>query len=125
MKTTIIIPKKIKVGFNPRTDTYTGMLGYVIYHDGKVWRKETSWESWRYHYMPPEEYEIKRREAYEQAVKKQTENWEKIIRILDNLDGIYIRAKVKDSWGSFSLGELVKLGEEKQIIDWIKQVILK
>ena len=58
-------------------------------------------------------------------VKKQTENWEKIIRILDNLDGIYIRAKVKDSWGSFSLGELVKLGEEKQIIDWIKQVILK
>jgi hypothetical protein len=47
MKSTIFIPKKIKVGFNLRSDTYTGKLGYVIYHDGKVWRKETSWESWR------------------------------------------------------------------------------
>ena len=38
MKSNIYIPKKIKVGFNEREDTYTGLLGYVIYHDGKVWR---------------------------------------------------------------------------------------
>jgi hypothetical protein len=43
----LIIPKKIKVGFNRRPDTYSGKLGYVIYHDGKVWRKENSWENWR------------------------------------------------------------------------------
>jgi len=47
MKSTIFIPKKCKVGFNLRQDTYTGKLGYIIYHDGKVWRKENSWESWR------------------------------------------------------------------------------
>jgi len=38
MNNTIFIPKKIKIGFNERSDTYTGKLGYVIYHDGKVWR---------------------------------------------------------------------------------------
>jgi hypothetical protein len=47
MKSNIFIPKKIKIGFNLRQDTYTGKLGYVIYHDGKTWRKENSWESWR------------------------------------------------------------------------------
>jgi len=47
MKTQLIIPKKIKIGFNLRPDTYSGKLGYVIYHDGKIWRKEQSWESWR------------------------------------------------------------------------------
>lgn len=47
MNSNIFIPKKIKVGFQERDDTFTKMLGYVIYHDGKVWRKEKSWESWR------------------------------------------------------------------------------
>ena len=47
VKDKLYIPTKIKVGFNLREDTYTGKLGYVIYHDGKVWRKEASWESWR------------------------------------------------------------------------------
>jgi hypothetical protein len=42
----LYIPKKCKVGFNLRPDTYTGKLGYIIYHDGKVWRKEKSWDSW-------------------------------------------------------------------------------
>lgn len=46
-KTQLFIPDKCKVGFNLREDTYTGKLGYIIYHDGKVWRKEHSWESWR------------------------------------------------------------------------------
>lgn len=48
MKSQLLIPKKIKVGFNLRNDTYTGKLGYVIYHDGKIWRKESSWNGWRH-----------------------------------------------------------------------------
>ena len=47
-KTNLYIPKKCKVGLQRREGTYTGKLGYIIYHDGKVWRKETSWEGWRH-----------------------------------------------------------------------------
>lgn len=48
MNTNIFVPKKINVGFQNRSDTYTGKLAYVIYFDekGKL-RKETSWNSWR------------------------------------------------------------------------------
>lgn len=48
MKTEFFTPKKLKVGFQSRTDTYTGKLAYIIYFDekGKL-RKEASWESWR------------------------------------------------------------------------------
>lgn len=46
--TKLNIPKKLKIGFNNRNDTYTGKLAYVIYYDEKgVLRKEKSWESWR------------------------------------------------------------------------------
>lgn len=69
MKETVFIPKKCKVGFNERTDTYTGKLGYVIYHDGKVWRKETSWEDWRMKYIDPDEAERKRLSEYNDMVK--------------------------------------------------------
>jgi hypothetical protein len=42
------IPKKLKVGYQNRSDTYTGKLAYVIYYDEKnKLRKETSWTSWR------------------------------------------------------------------------------
>ena len=42
------IPKKIKVGYQERKDTYTGKLAYVVYIDEKgVLRKAASWESWR------------------------------------------------------------------------------
>ncbi len=47
MNTQLFIPKKCKVGFNIREDTYTKKLGYVIAFDGKKWRKEVSWEAWR------------------------------------------------------------------------------
>ena len=57
MKSKIFIPNKIKVGFDIRSDTYTGLLGYVIYHDGKVWRKEKSWENWRKKYVGNKEKE--------------------------------------------------------------------
>lgn len=35
MKSNIFIPKKIKVGFQERSDTFTKKLAYVIYYDQK------------------------------------------------------------------------------------------
>lgn len=64
MKTTILVPNKIKVGFQERKGTYTGMLGYVIYHDGKVWRKQTSWENWRHKYEDSDEYRERKLESF-------------------------------------------------------------
>lgn len=54
----LFIPKRIKVGFDKRKDTYNGKLAYVIYFDSKgVLRKEKSWESWRDHEIQPEEFD--------------------------------------------------------------------
>ena len=51
------IAKTIKVGFNKRSDTYTGMLAYIIYYDEKgVLRKEKSWDSWRDHKIDAQEF---------------------------------------------------------------------
>lgn len=56
--TQLLIPAKIRVGFQNRNDTYTKKLAYVIYYDtvGKL-RKEKSWESWRDKAINPIEYE--------------------------------------------------------------------
>jgi hypothetical protein len=44
----MFVPKTINVGYQKRSDTYTGKLAYVIYTDEKgVLRKEASWQSWR------------------------------------------------------------------------------
>lgn len=58
MNSNIFIPKKIKVGYNKRKDTYTKKLAYVIYYDekGKL-RKETSWENWRSKDIEPDDFE--------------------------------------------------------------------
>lgn len=58
MNTQLLIPTKIKVGFQDRSDTYTKKLAYVIYYDtkGKL-RKEVSWESWRDKKIEPKEFE--------------------------------------------------------------------
>lgn len=57
MNTNIFIPEKLKVGYQKRSDTYTGQLAYVIYFDKKgVLRKETSWENWRDKTITPIEY---------------------------------------------------------------------
>lgn len=47
MKSQLLIPEKLRVGFQKREDTYTKKLAYVIYYgpDGKL-RKETSWKGW-------------------------------------------------------------------------------
>lgn len=54
----VLIPSKIRVGFQKREDTYTKKLAYVIYYDtkGKI-RKEGSWQSWRDKNIDPVEYE--------------------------------------------------------------------
>lgn len=48
MGVSFFIPKRINVGFQERSGTYTGRLAYIIYFDekGKL-RKETSWNGWR------------------------------------------------------------------------------
>ena len=58
MSNAVYIPKKINVGYQKRDDTYTKRLAYVIYYDhkGKL-RKETSWNSWRDHKIPNEEFD--------------------------------------------------------------------
>lgn len=50
------IPKKIKVGYQERHDTYSKKLAYVIYYDDKgVLRKETSWQGWRDDKIDPDD----------------------------------------------------------------------
>lgn len=54
MKTQLTIPPQINVGFQNRSDTYTGKLAYVVYTDSKgVMRKESSWQNWRDKTIPP------------------------------------------------------------------------
>lgn len=58
MKNQLIIPGKLKIGFQKRSDTYSKKLGYVVYYDekGKL-KKETSWQGWRSKNIAPEEYD--------------------------------------------------------------------
>lgn len=52
------IPSKINVGFQNRSDTYTGKLAYVVYTDDNgVLKKETSWNNWRDKKISPQEFE--------------------------------------------------------------------
>jgi len=52
------IPKRIKVGYQKRNDTYTGMLAYIVYFDSKgVLRKENSWQGWRDKKIEPQEFD--------------------------------------------------------------------
>ena len=51
------IPKKIKVGYQERENTYSGKLAYIIYYDEKnKLRKENSWKSWREEEIPPDDF---------------------------------------------------------------------
>jgi len=70
MNDTLFIPTKCKVGFNTRNDTYTGKLGYVIYHDGKTWRKEKSWEGWREKYSGDDTVEKEKAKQYAEREKQ-------------------------------------------------------
>ena len=60
MKTNLYIPKKVKIGFVKRDDTFTKKLAYLIYYDEKnVLRKQTSWDNWRDHKIPTIEIDNK------------------------------------------------------------------
>lgn len=72
MSEKLFIPTKCKVGFNMRSDTYSGRLGYIIYHDGKSWRKEPSWNSWREYYISQEEFDTKKRDKFLEQVSYYT-----------------------------------------------------
>lgn len=74
MNSKLFIAEKVKVGFNPRTDTYSGKLGYVIGFDGKKWRKEPSWDGWRYHHMDDDTYQQKRRQQYNDNIARAKQN---------------------------------------------------
>ena len=65
METQLYIPKKIKVGYQKREDTYSKRLAYIIYFDdkGKL-RKETSWQGWRDHKQPVEDYDNEPTEGF-------------------------------------------------------------
>ncbi len=54
----LFIPSKIRIGYQNRSDTFTGKLAYVIYYDekGKI-RKEKSWDSWRDNNIEPIEFD--------------------------------------------------------------------
>jgi hypothetical protein len=52
------IPKILNIGYNERSDTYTGKLAYVTYTDAKgVLRKEHSWNNWRDSKINPDTFE--------------------------------------------------------------------
>lgn len=74
----LFIAPKIKVGYQKRTDTFTGKLAYVIYYDekGKL-RKETSWEGWRDKDIPFDEYENVPTDGFtiNKDVKRYNGNW--------------------------------------------------
>jgi hypothetical protein len=58
VKTNIFVPQKINVGYQKRSDTYTGNLAYIIYYDEQgILRKETSWENWRDKNIPNEVFD--------------------------------------------------------------------
>jgi hypothetical protein len=58
MENNVFLPKKIRVGFQERKDTYSGKLAYVIYYDEKnKIRKATSWENWRDKKIDPQEFD--------------------------------------------------------------------
>ena len=71
----IFIPTKCKVGFQERLDTYTKKLGYVIYHDSKVWRKEKSWLGWCTSVLDSNEWERRKQNSYDNSIKQAKTNY--------------------------------------------------
>lgn len=60
----LFIPTLCKVGFQARSDTYTGKLGYIIAFDGKKWRKEPSWKGWCVQFVNTDESEEAKQEMF-------------------------------------------------------------
>ena len=61
----LYIPSRIKIGFQKRSDCYTGKLGYVIYYDDdNKLRKEKSWDGWRDSSIESVEFDNVKRSGY-------------------------------------------------------------
>lgn len=83
----IYIPKKLKVGYQKRMDTYSKKLAYVVYYDekGKL-RKETSWKGWidkkqgidEFENVPTEGFVLNRNVG---GVKNSYSSWSSEVRI--------------------------------------------
>ena len=92
MKNNLFIPKKIKVGFQNRKDTYTGKLGYVIYQDEKdIWRKEKSWNQWRDQSIQEIEFDNKPVNGFvlNKGLQRVSYHWgsgRSVIRVYDSRD---------------------------------------
>lgn len=64
-KSQLLVPSRIRVGFKKRQDTYTGLIGFVIFYDTKgLIRKETSLNSWRDKDVEPVEYDNEPTEGF-------------------------------------------------------------
>jgi hypothetical protein len=72
----LFIPKKCKVGFNKRSDTYSGKLGYVIAWDGKKWRKEPSWLGWIEKHVDSEYLQKAKEKDFNDRKKQLTQSFE-------------------------------------------------
>lgn len=106
MNSKLFIPSKIKAGFNPRSDTYSGKLAYVIGLDGKKWRKEPSWLGWIYNYSSGPEIEIEKKKQFDENTKRQTEWYHQIEQSVKNNPSAYqsdhyYRDYLKDSLEGF------------------------
>lgn len=107
MKSTILLPTKIKVGVQTGRDTYNGLLGYVIYHDGKVWRKEPSWEKWRHKYVGDEESIAKLNDSYTKCLEIASEeytNFQERYKIYYKTLDYYLRARRIDTLDAYLSG---------------------
>lgn len=89
MQSNLYIPKKITVGFQKRSDTYTGKLGFVTYTDDKgVFRQENSWNGWRDKKIAPIEVDnVPSRFVFNKDVSR-SGHWSDVtkVRIYDTRD---------------------------------------
>lgn len=89
MQSNLYIPKKITVGFQKRSDTYTGKLGFVTYTDDKgLFRQENSWNGWRDKKIAPIEVDnVPSRFVFNKDVSR-SGHWSDVtkVRIYDTRD---------------------------------------
>lgn len=86
----LYIPKKIKVGFQERSDTFTGKLAYIVCDDVKGnLRQAKSWNGWRDKNIEVKEFDnIPTRYVINKGVQRQGyfSSGRSVIRMYDNRD---------------------------------------
>lgn len=91
MQTKLFIPSKIRVGFQARSDTFTGKLAYIVYYDEKgAIRREYSWNTWRTKDLGFVEFDNDPRDGYifNKGVQRSREwgSGRSVIRVYDPRD---------------------------------------